>query len=138
MRDKLRKRYQHKINRLVKDLNKSIEEDSLWNGRFVFHIINTDFERFSDGSGGMLYVVIRGYDKKTNFYKDYSMDYAPYLKLSKSTLWGMANKFITEDSDTWTKGNNPYKEEKINYTKIKMNEDIWNLKKYPFNYFAFF
>ena len=138
MRDKLRKRYQHKINRLVKDLNKSIEEDNLWNGRFVFHIIDTDFERFSDNSGGMLYVVIRGYDKKTDFYRDYTMGYAPYLELSKSTLWEIANKFITEDTDTWKNGNNPYNDKEIDYIKIKMNEDIWNLKKYPSNYFAIF
>ena len=138
MRDKLRKRYQHKINKLVKDLNKSIEEDNLWNGRFVFHIIDTDFERFSDGSGGMLYVVIRGYDKKTDFYRDYTMGYAPYLELIRSTLWEIANKFITEDTDTWKNGNNPYNDKEIDYTKIKMNEDIWNLKKYSFNHFIIF
>lgn len=130
MRDKLRKKYQHKLNKLVKNINKEIEEDSLWQGRFVFHIMETFFERFEDGSGGMLYAIIRGYDKNTQAYKDYIIEYASFFRFAKLDLWKKANKFITEDTDTWTKGN-PYQERK-DYTKIKINDNIWNFKYYPY------
>ena len=127
MRDKLRKKYQHGINKLVKEVNKSIEEDWLWNGRFVFHIVCNKFEKFEDGSGGMLYIVLRGYDKKTKFYHDYIIDYAPYLTGCKNHLWSIVNHFITEDTDTWKYGNDPYKEKKVDYTKIKINDEIWKV-----------
>lgn len=134
MRDKLRKEYQHKLNKLIKEVNKTIENDSLWNGRFVFHIMVTDFERFSDNSGGLLYVVIRGYDKKTKVYKDYALSYAPYLSFTDFDILKIANKFITEDTDTWKDGNNPYNE-KMDYTKIKINDNVWSFKYYPYKIF---
>lgn len=130
MRDKLRKEYQHKLNKLIRELNKAIENDFLWNGRFVFHIMVTDFERFSDNSGGLLYAIIRGYDKKTKVYKDYTLSYAPYLNFTDFDILKIANKFITEDTDTWKKGNNPYNE-KIDYTKVKIDNRIWSFKYYP-------
>lgn len=132
MRNKLRRKYQRKLNKIVKNINKSIEEDSLWNGRFVFHIMATDFERFSDGSGGMLYTIIRGYDKKSKVYKDYILQYAPFLPFAQANIWRIVNKFITEDTDTWHNGNNPYKEVKIDYRKIKIDKNIWSLKYYPY------
>ena len=130
MRDKLRKKYQHKLNKLIKELNKAIESDSLWNGRFVFHIMDSDFERFKDGSGGLLYVIIRGYDKKTEIYKDYTLSYAPYLNFTDFDILKIANKFITKDTDTWKNGNNPYNE-KIDYTKVKIDNRVWSFKYYP-------
>lgn len=135
MRDKLRKKYQHKLNKLVRELNKSIENDFLWNGRFVFHIINSNFERFEDGSGGLLYATIRGYDKKTKYYKDYGIDYVPNLSFTGFTVWKIGNRFIANDTDTWQNGNNPYKDEKIDYTKIEIDDNLWNLKYYPYKYY---
>ena len=65
MKDKLRKGYQRKLNHLIKTVNKELECDDLFNGRFVFHIMTTELEKFEDKSGGMLHCIIRGYDKKT-------------------------------------------------------------------------
>ena len=135
MKNKLRKKYQRKLNKVVRDINKSIEEDTLWNGRFVFHIMVTNFERFSDNSGGMLHTIIRGYDKKSKVYKDYRLQYVPFLRLAKADVWQIANRFITEDTDTWHNGNNPYKEAKIDYTKIKIDDNIWSFKYYPYKIF---
>ncbi|HAH17790.1 MAG TPA: hypothetical protein DCL29_02070 [Eubacterium sp.] len=101
MRNKLRKKYQKRVNKLIKEVNKSIKEDPLWNGRFVFHIMDSYFERFEDGSGGLLYVVVRGYDKKDEYHKDYTLEYIPYLRLgAKYDIWQIANNFITKDTDT--------------------------------------
>lgn len=134
MRDKLRKKYQHKLNKLIKEMNKTIENDSLWNGRFIFHIMASHFERFKDGSGGLLYVAIRGYDKKDGYYKDYTLEYAPYLSFIHFDIWKIANKFITEDTDAWKNDNNPYND-KIDYTKVKIDNKIWNFKYYPYKIF---
>ena len=135
MRDKLRKKYQHKLNKLIEEMNKAIENDSLWNGRFIFHIMDSAFERFKDGSGGILYVVIRGYDKKTKVYQDYTLSYAPHLNFTKLDILEIVNKFITEDTDTWKKDNNPYKDEKIDYTKVKIDNKVWSFKYYPYKIF---
>ena len=135
MSDKLRKKYQISANKLVKEVNKIIEADFLWNGRFVFHIMDSNFERFKDGSGGILYVVLRGYDKKTKYYKDYTLDYAPYFQFIEWDIWQITNKFITEDTDTWKKDNNPFNDNKIDYTKVKIDDNIWNFKYYPYKQF---
>ena len=132
----MRKKYQKDLNRKIRDLNKNIENDELWNGRFIFHIMATEFERFDDGSGGMLYAIIRGYDKHTGYYKDYRLEYAPYIdKHCGWSIWKIGNKFITEDTDTYKNGHNPYQEDKIDYTKIKIDDNIWKFKYYPYKQF---
>ena len=71
MRDKMRKVYQREFNKRIRALNKNIANDELWRGRFVFLQRDARWWRFSDGSGGELIVFVRGYDKKTGYYKDY-------------------------------------------------------------------
>lgn len=104
MRKGLRKNYQKKFNKKMRQLNSSIVNDPLWQGRFVFLQKDSQFETFADRSGGMMYVTIRAFDKKTGYYRDYSLEYAPWLKSIDWKL-GMeiANTFITEDLAVWTK-----------------------------------
>ena len=64
MRDKMWKKYQSKLNKKIKILNKDIAEDNLWRGRFIFRQIEAGWEKFDDKSG-ILRVIIRAYDKKT-------------------------------------------------------------------------
>ena len=52
MRNKLRKNYQRKLNKIIKNINKNIENDELWNGRFIFFQHSAEFEIFPDKSGG--------------------------------------------------------------------------------------
>ena len=131
----MRKKYQKGLNRKVRDLNKNIENDKLWNGRFVFHIMATEFEKFEDGSGGMLYAIIRGYDKHNGYYKDYRLEYAPYMDRHCGwDIWKIGNKFITEDTDTYKDGHNPY-DEVADYRKIKVNDKVWNLKYTNYNFY---
>ena len=37
MKFKQRKKYQRFLNKQIKDLNKSVEADKLWKGRFFIH-----------------------------------------------------------------------------------------------------
>lgn len=122
---KLRKVYQRKFNKLVRDLNKNIEEDNLWKGRFVFRQTNASFYNFADGSGGILYVTIRGVDKKTGYYKDVAFEYAPYYTFARIQLWRFANNFIAQDSGIWKERPAITINNTKDFTKIKADESIW-------------
>ena len=56
---KLRKAYQRKLNQKIRAMNKNIANDMLWMGRFEFRQKEASFEEFSDGSGGILIVILR-------------------------------------------------------------------------------
>ena len=97
----MRRKYQRKFNKLMRELNKSIANDNLWQGRFAFKQINANFTKFKDNSGGILFVQVRGYDKETGYYKDGYVEYAPYSCLAAYHLWRFANDFIVNDSGVW-------------------------------------
>ena len=48
MKYKMRKAYQRKLNKCIRALNKNIENDDLWRGRFVFLQMRTDWYEFED------------------------------------------------------------------------------------------
>lgn len=137
MKNKLRRSYQRKLNKVVKDMNENIANDYLWKGRFVFHIMATEFERFPDGSGGLLHAIIRGYDKAEGYYKDYIIEYAPWLLYSDVEVWRIGNDFITKDSSGTYRNGNPFKDKDNipDYTKVKVHKDIWNLKEAKWNFY---
>ena len=104
--NKMRKEYQRKFTRLLRQVNKAIREDELWLGRVEVRQISARWEEFEDGSGGILHTVLRCIDKKTRQYKDYTLEYAPWMhtinwKISMEIL----NKFFVEDLDVWSTGN---------------------------------
>lgn len=130
MKEKLRKNYQRKLNKLIREINKNIAEDNLWRGRFEFFQSKLYVEKFSDNSGIMFHVYIRGYDKETGYCKTYILDYAPWLSLSKFKLWEIANKFIVEDCDVWNQTPNPRDKEFVkDYTNISVPKAIRNSKR---------
>ena len=97
MRDKQRKKAQSKINKRVRTLNRNIENDYLWRGRFYVRQTDAHWVRFEDGSGGMLTVWLEIRDKKTGLYMGFSIDnYDMGFK-----LWEAGNKFIAEYSGVW-------------------------------------
>ena len=81
---KMRKAYQRSFNKQMRELNRNIERDYLWQGRFIFLQRKAFFYEFEDKSGGELYAYVRALDKKTGFYKDFRIEYAPW---SKVTYW---------------------------------------------------
>ena len=129
MKNKLRKQYQRKFNKLIKKVNNNLAADSLWKGRFVFRQIGASFERFNDNSGGILYVRIRGYDKLTGFYKDFCLDYAPYLL--EYHIWKIVNNFIVDDTCVWDESPRPTEATMKDFTLTKVPEAVW---KKPHNY----
>lgn len=121
----MRKTYQRKFNKLVRQLNKNIAQDELWKGRFVFRQKNAFFEKFDDNSGGILHVILRGVDKKTGFYQDTYIDYAPYFHFNKYHLWEFANRFIVEGSEVWNEKPAPSLKNAEDFTQTSIDEKIW-------------
>lgn len=94
-----RKKQQSILNKAVKALNKNIEYDDVWKGRFYARQFSAGYHEFSDGSGGILYVQMRLVDKKTNLYFDVFSS-APELVMSGKLWWEM-NAFIVEKVNTF-------------------------------------
>jgi hypothetical protein len=134
MRDKMRKKYQVECNKKIKELNKACEKDDLWQGRFIFYQKDCYWEKFEDGSGGILTSIIRAYDKKTGIYKDYRFDYAPFFRTINWHLsMDIANDFIVEVVDVWREEPGP-RESVKDWTKIKVDLDKIMQPRYMFMY----
>ena len=135
------KQYQNKFTKLIHEWNKTLDEDELWLGRFHILQIRSRWEDFEDGSGGILHAVLRCFDKKTRQYKDYCIEYAPWMNTIQWKI-GMEiiNTFVVEDIDVWKEKPNPRESiqdwTKINDYKLDKNSDkdlsisTWVLQKY--------
>ena len=133
-RDAMRKSYQRKFNKIIHRLNAVIEKDDLWRGRFYFLQKDAHWWRFEDNSGGELTVIIRGIDKKTGYYHDYRLNYAPWID---HFFWDLdmnvANDFIVKQVDVWAGDPKPKSNalDAEDYSKIPIPADIMN-KEYNF------
>lgn len=128
-RDRMRNNYQRKFNKLIKILNKNIEKDELWKGRFFFIQKNASWWRFSDNSGGTLATYIRAIDKKTGYYHDYRVDYAPWMPffIGHLTL-DVVNDFIVNQTNVWKEDPRPTIDTTFNYQNTPISKDILNKK----------
>ena len=114
-----RKKHQRAVNRIVRGLNKSIENDDLWRGRFVCRQKEACFAIYEDYSGATLIVRLRFYDKKTGITADYFTDSEVLTGLfgANRLFWEM-NDFIVNTCDVWRK-EDP-RQDKTDYRKIKI------------------
>lgn len=118
--NKMRKEYQRQFTKLIRRTNKVIREDDLWLGRVEVRQIGVRWEEFEDGSGGILHVVLRCIDKKTRQYKDYCLEYAPWMRtINWKISMDVLNKFFVEDLDVWRTGNP--RDEVFDWTKISVD-----------------
>ena len=135
----MRKKYQRAFNKKIRTMNANIAHDDLWLGRFEMRQKDARFVKFSDNSGGILTVFVRAYDKLTHYYKDYVIDFAPYLSFNDWHIWDAMNQFITKDAKVWELKPNPREEGfRRDYTKIHIPDEIME-KPYNFHvdYFHF-
>ena len=97
-----RKRHQRQVNKIFRALNKIIEKDELWQGRFVARQRASYFVQHEDKSGYYLIVVYDFLDKKTGqtskLYNetDWSLSFFDGTK-----LFMQMNDFIVLDCDVW-------------------------------------
>jgi hypothetical protein len=127
----MRRDYQRAFTKKLRELNKACEDDDLWLGRFVVRQLRSEWYQFEDNSGGFLIIILRVYDKKTDYYKDYRIEYSKHRKTINWVLsMDIMNTFIVEDLDVWRK-ENPRKEIK-DWRKVSVPED---LASRPFNFY---
>ena len=113
-----RRRHQRRLNHYMRRLNRDIEKDMLWRGRFVVRSGCTSFQQYEDKSGHELYVELIFKDKRNGKeWKQYGT-VNEFCHFS-SQLWYLMNKFITEIDDVWVnEGRNFLYSDKTDYTKI--------------------
>ncbi len=97
MKSHKRRNHQRWFNQYVRYINKTMEEDDLWLGRFYVTQEATCMEWFEDGSGGLMRALLVMHDRKTGrcCYKSYDgldMDWR---------FWQDFNQFIIEDCKVW-------------------------------------
>ena len=83
----LRKATQRKFNADMRFVNRVIENDDLWRGRFVVRQKKSSWNLFDDGSGGILFTIVDFYDKKTKKHTSHM-----YEKLSRGHFNFCVNK----------------------------------------------
>lgn len=99
------RKLQRKVNAVVRGLNKTIEEDNLWRGRFVMRQKQAIIHEYSDKSGWYGHFVMRIYDKKTGLYKE---EYFNHYELERGwSLWWFVNNFIVQDVKVWEENPSP-------------------------------
>ena len=104
-----RTKYKRAANALVRNFNKSIKADWLWNGRFVLSQQRAEFQCYEDHSGGLYTVWFVLTDTKTNKsvyanFDNYDMDWR---------IWEWANKSITETWSVWDEDPNPNQQARL-------------------------
>ena len=114
MKSKNRKNHQRWFNQYCRYVNKCIENDDLWLGRFCIAQKATIMEWFEDKSGGLMYTLIEMCDKKTShtaerWYNGLEMD---------SKFWWDFNDFIILDCKVWEENPDP-RENRIDFRQVK-------------------
>lgn len=96
------KRHQREINRLVRAINKNIEQDDLWSGRFVVRQVESpQWVRYDDCSGRELWVTLKFIDRCTGRYFVRCKSVNHWRIFNGVNLWREMNDFIVERCKVW-------------------------------------
>ena len=93
--------HQRAVNKVLRDINKGIENDDLWQGRFFMRQWARDTVVYEDHSGMFLALEIRLYDKKTKKFARWFCDSHDVTGWEGYRAWQKMNDFIIEDLDVW-------------------------------------
>ena len=116
---KNRKTHQRMMNTVMRRVNRNIEKDDLWRGRFVVRQVFSSFYQYEDKSGYDLYVVLQFRDKRTGQTYEIADSANSFCFLGGSKIYYEMNKFITEIADVWlNEGRDFLYSDKTDYTKL--------------------
>ena len=108
------KKYQKQVTKFINSVNKNIENDWLWGGRFYVKQVNYRYYDFPDGSGGCFQVLFEVRDRKTKKVELYAEDYLGSLdRIFKSHVNYCVNDFITKYVKVWEENPNPYEQARM-------------------------
>ena len=99
-----RKVHQRAINKLVRAINRNLENDELWCGRFMVRQTESpQWYRYEDGSGAELLVRLTFIDRCTGRYyvRWESVNHWRGLRATGYEIWHLMNWLITEHWDVW-------------------------------------
>lgn len=95
-----RKVHQRALNKLIRQVNKDIANDDLWEARFYIRQGNySQFWQYEDDSGWNLYVVLEFHDRLTGYVKEIGNEVNHFCYWNGSRLFWAMNNFITEEHD---------------------------------------
>ena len=116
-----KKKQQRHMNKLIRQMNKNIEQDSLWKGRFCARQVESpQWAVYDDKSGAELFVHILFIDKKTKKVMLKADTVASWSHLNAYKLWFDMNYFITEWCDTWHDKERPSEKNAIDFTNTEV------------------
>ena len=107
MRKGQRKKAQKELTRLIRKINRDIEKDNWWNGRFYMAQASSDWHAFEDGSGGVLYTTLVCVDKKNKTMLPMFYDFLPGYRGNSWHLFQFMNDFIVKYTNVWNEDKNP-------------------------------
>lgn len=98
-----RKAHQRAINRAVRAINKRLELDDLWNGRFIVRQYedSPQWRKYEDGSGAELWVKLKFIDRATGRYYVGNHTVNEWCSFNGSRIWRIMNWLITEHWHIW-------------------------------------
>ena len=104
-----KKQIKKKVNEAIEYVNKIIQDDELWKGRFYMRLDSLTFQRYEDNSGFATQLKVKLVDIETGLLKFFYVDYSHiFLKQRLATIM---NDFIVKDIRPERKT----REESINY-----------------------
>lgn len=96
-----RKVHQRAMNQAMRAINKNIERDDLWNGRFIVRQHRAEWIPYEDNSGRELYVSLKFIDRCTGRHFIINDSVNHWLFWGGSALWRAMNDFIVKQCDVW-------------------------------------
>lgn len=128
---KNRKKHQRAVNRAIRTINKLIEKDRIWRGRFFVYQRQAIYYEFEDGSGAEMLFLLEFVDKATG-YRALAIAYTN--EVINHSGWAM-NRFITEYADAWEKFDPNL--DFTDYRKLKNSNYMLNYIKHDLPFFRF-
>ena len=89
-----RKRHQQLINKYVRAMNKNLQEDNIWRGRFEIRQIHSDFHVYEDKSGAYIIGYFEIVDKLTHKARMVRLEESQFID---AYIWKAVNDFICND-----------------------------------------
>ena len=98
-----KKKHQRAINKLVRAMNKNLENDELWLGRFVIHQYEYSprWRKYEDESGAELWVKLKFIDRATGRYYVGNHTVNEWRSFNGMRIWRIMNWLITEHWNVW-------------------------------------
>lgn len=101
-----RKKIQRHINKVLRTMNKNIEQDNLWLGRFYCQQRSIQYAMSEDGTYIHVYIEVEFIDRKTGKHYTHYFHKEDFMG-STWKIWKVMNDFIVDYCDVWSENPRP-------------------------------